>query len=170
MHVYISAYDPAWPGRYRAEANRIRSVLAGELVAIHHIGSTSVPGLKAKPVIDIMPVVRDIRRVDDCHGAMTALGYEAMGEMGIPGRRYFRKGGDHRTHQVHVFEEGSAHVDRHLAFRDYLRQQPELAARYAELKEDLARRFPRDIEAYSAGKNEWIKAVEAEALAWYHSR
>lgn len=90
-----------------------------------------------------------------------------MGEYGIPGRRFFRKGADRRTHHVHVFEEGNPEIDRHLAFRDYLRNHAEVRNAYGALKRQLAQAFPYDIESYIRGKAPFIAAVEQEALAWY---
>src|SRR5579884_2106813 len=148
----------------------LRGVFGDEIVEVHHIGSTSVPGLKAKPVIDLMPVVREIERVDAFNDAMAAQGYEAMGEYGIPGRRYFRKGGEERTHNVHVFQVGDPGVERHLAFRAYLVAHLEVAARYGELKAALARRFPDDIEGYMDGKDTFVKEVERQAVAWYRDQ
>ena len=100
QHITVVPYDPAWPGLYEAEAQAIAGVLGQRLTAIHHIGSTAVPGLAAKPVIDIMPVVRAVTEADECRADFEALGYEYLGEFGIPGRRYLRKGGDERTHQM----------------------------------------------------------------------
>lgn len=97
----------------------------------HHIGSTSVYGLPAKPIIDIMPVVRDIEAVDHSNSAFEQIGYECMGEYGIPGRRYLRKGKVERTHHVHIFEESNAHdIQRHLAVRDYLRAHADMAMEF----------------------------------------
>ena len=103
QHITVVPYDPAWPGLYEAEAQAIAGVLGQRLTAIHHIGSTAVPGLAAKPVIDIMPVVRAVTETDECRADFEALGYEYLGEFGIPERRYLRKGGDERTHQMHIF-------------------------------------------------------------------
>ena len=169
--VEVTDYNPAWPEAFEREAAALRAVFGDLLVAIHHVGSTAVPGLKAKPVIDIMPVVTDIRAVDALNGQMAALGYEAMGEGGLPGRRYFRKGGDVRTHNVHVYEQSNtAAIDRHLAVRDYLRRHPDAAAQYGEVKTALAQRVNHDIEAYMDGKDGFVQALQRMALAWYHSR
>lgn len=167
MKVIVTRYNNQWPKMFENEASKIKKVFGKELNSVHHIGSTSVPGLKAKPIIDIMPVVKDIKLVDNYNSKMEKLGYEPMGEFGISGRRYFRKGGDNRTHQVHVFQFDSDNVERHIAFRDYLRQHPKVAQKYAELKEQLADRFPNDIEAYSEGKNDFIKEIEKKAIKWY---
>lgn len=94
------------------------------------------------------------------------LGYEVMGEFGIPGRRYFRKGGFNRTHHVHAFKTGDANIHRHLAFRDYLNSFPDVRREYAALKEKLALRFSEGIDGYSDGKDAFVKLHEANALAW----
>lgn len=171
MKVEVVPYNPLWQQMFDEEAARIRMVLGKELVDIHHIGSTAVPGLAAKLVIDIMPVVKDLRRVDALNPLFGQLGYECMGEFGIPGRRYFRKGGEHRTHQIHIFQEDNRQdIVRHLAVRDYLRAHPEEADRYAALKQELAARFPADIESYCDGKDAFVRQLQEKALAWYGSR
>lgn len=167
MEVRVVPYDPAWPEQFQREAERLRAVLGENLLQLHHIGSTAVPGLWAKPILDIMPVVRDLREVDRAAPAFQALGYECMGEFGIPGRRYFRKGGDRRTHQVHVFSLASRRdIVRHLAVRDYLRTHPDQAEAYGRLKRALALRYPRDIEGYCDGKDAFVKELERRALIW----
>jgi GrpB-like predicted nucleotidyltransferase (UPF0157 family) len=171
MHVRVVPYNSEWVSMFQQEVRLLQPVFGDELVAIHHIGSTSVPELAAKPIIDIMPVVQHIERVDDCNNAIQALGYEAMGELGIAGRRYFRKGGDDRTHQVHAFQVDDLHnIERHLAFRDYLRTHSDVAAQYAALKVELAQLFPEDILGYMDGKDAFIKAIERAALLWYHEQ
>lgn len=167
--VRIVPYDADWPRLFADEARALAEALGDAVVALHHIGSTSVPGLAAKPILDLLPVVRRIEALDDPEvvGRMQALGYEAKGEFGLPGRRYFRKGRETRTHHVHAYEEGHPGIARHLAFRDYLRAHPEVAREYAELKLELARRFPADQEAYMDGKEAWIQATEARALEWW---
>ena len=134
QHVTVIEYDPAWPLEFEREASRIRGALGENCLEVYHIGSTAVPGLAAKPIIDIMPVVRSLGAVDGSRAALESLGYEYLGEFGIPGRRYMRKGGDERTHQVHVFAQGDAvNITRHLAFRDFLRAHPDVCAEYALL-------------------------------------
>jgi len=167
MKVLVVPYDPAWPKRFEEEARAIRAILGEELTAIHHIGSTSVPGLMAKPILDIMPVVKAIHRVDGYDSAFEALGYQCMGEFGIPGRRYYRKGGENRTHQIHIFQQSDLeNVRRHLAVRDYLRTHPQEAADYGALKRRLALAYPEDIDGYCDGKDAFVKALEQRALAW----
>lgn len=166
--VKIVAYDPAWPEQYRLAANALVQVYGDTLSSIHHIGSTAVPGLAAKPIIDIMPLVHDIEQVDLFDPQMLAIGYEPFGEHGIARRRFFRKQhGDVRTHHVHIFQADDPEVARHLAFPAYLRAHPADAETYAQIKIEMARRFPFDIYGYMAGKNELVKRLEATALAWW---
>ena len=171
QHVVVVDHSPAWETMFEAEARAIRDILGDTCIEVHHIGSTSVPGLAAKPIIDIMPVVTDITLADARRAEFERLGYEYLGEFGIPGRRYLRKGGDERTHQVHVFAQSSTHdIGRHLAVRDYLRAHPQVARQYGELKKALAQAHPYDIEAYCDGKDAFVKAMEADALAWAAGR
>ncbi|MCR8630223.1 GrpB family protein [Paenibacillus radicis (ex Xue et al. 2023)] len=168
MNVVVTEYNDNWRQKFSEESQRIKDIFVDELIDIHHIGSTSVPGLKSKPIIDIMPVVKDIEKIDSFNGRMEELGYECMGELGMNGRRYFRKGGDNRTHQVHVFQgDNKEDITRHLVVRDYLRSHTDEANRYGVLKESLVKQFPRDIEAYMDGKDEFVKELESKALSWY---
>ncbi|NOU96615.1 GrpB family protein [Paenibacillus sp. LMG 31456] len=170
MNVVVTGYNDNWKQMFREEAQKIKNIFGDELIDIHHIGSTSVPGLIAKPVIDIMPVVKDIEKIDSYNEQMIGLDYECMGEFGLKGRRYFRKGGDNRTHQVHVFQvENKEDINRHLAVRDYLRTHSEEAIQYGNLKESLAKQFPNDIEAYMNGKDTFVKELERIALDWYRN-
>ncbi|TCP52573.1 GrpB-like predicted nucleotidyltransferase (UPF0157 family) [Tumebacillus sp. BK434] len=171
MNVVVKEYNDHWRQMFSEEAQKIKDVFGDELLEIHHIGSTSVPGLHAKPIIDIMPVVTDIERVDLYNEQMNGLGYECMGELGMKGRRYFRKGGDDRTHHVHIFQiDNKEDIYRHLAVRDYLRAHVEEAVKYGNLKANLAIKFPKNIEAYMDGKDEFVKELERKALDWYMNR
>jgi len=165
--VEVTPYNEQWVRMYQEEAEKLCRIFGRQLVAIHHIGSTSVPGLDAKPIIDIMPVVHDISLVHEYNQLMRDIGYEPKGENGIPGRRYFQKGGDNRTHHVHVFQVGSPHIERHLAFRDYLRTHPNVAREYGDLKRKLAQEFLNHIESYIQGKESLVKAIEQRALEWH---
>ena len=102
-NIEVVPYSPEWPEMFASEAELIKQALGNNCITIHHIGSTSVPGLSAKPIIDILPVVRDIQEVDKATKAMESLGYEAKGEYGMAFRRYFQKGQNARTHNVHVY-------------------------------------------------------------------
>lgn len=137
---------------------------------ICHIGSTAIPGMSAKPIIDIMIKVHHINCVDRYNEAMAALGYQAMEENCIPQRRFFQKGGDERTHHVHVFPTGSEHIARHIAFKEYMIAHPEEAKAYSRLKEELAKQFPADMESYIKGKDAFVKEKEKKAIAWYKQK
>jgi len=165
--VKVHSYDERWALMFTEEAEKLKLIFKNEIVDIHHIGSTSVQGLKAKPIIDIMPVVKDINIVEEYNMKMQEIGYEPKGENGITGRRYFQKGGDNRSHHVHIYQLGSHEIKRHLAFRDYLRISPDVMKDYGELKEKLAQQFPYDIESYINGKDYLVKDIERKALEWY---
>lgn len=165
--VEVVPHNPDWPRQFQEEAQRIAAVLGNEIVIIHHFGSTSIPGIPAKPVIDILVEVRDIGRIDGYNEAMVQMGYEPKGEFGITGRRFFRKEIEgRRTHHVHIYQVGNPEIERHLNFRDYMRVHPTEAAAYGRLKEQLARQFPEDMESYVAGKTDFVCAVERKAKIW----
>jgi GrpB-like predicted nucleotidyltransferase (UPF0157 family) len=132
-------------------------------VAIEHIGSTSVPDLCAKPIVDILVGLRELELTDEQIAAMTELGYEYLGEYGLTGRLFFRKG-DPRTHNVHVVKHGGEHWERQLVFRDALRSDPEERLRYDAFKRRLAAEG-HSREAYTELKTPFIRAVEARARA-----
>lgn len=171
MIVEVKEHNPKWTCLYLEEAEKIRKILQGELIEIYHIGSTSVKGLKAKPIIDIMPVVKDINSIDQYNSEFIELGYEPMGEFGIPKRRFFKKGKEKRTHHIHIFQiVDRDNIERHLAVRDYLREHPEDAEAYGELKYELAQKFSKEIEAYCDGKDFFVKELEKKALVWYKTK
>ncbi|KOP81192.1 hypothetical protein AMS60_00925 [Bacillus sp. FJAT-21945] len=170
MNIRVVDYNQNWNNEYKKEELSIKTFLQEELVNSFHIGSTSVPGLKAKPIIDILLVVKGISELDTYSEQFENLGYEVMGEFGIVGRRYFRKGGDNRTHQIHAFQyDNIQEIERHLSFRDYLRQNPEISKEYGELKSKLAEKYPTDIDGYGDGKNDFVKKIEKKALEWHWS-
>jgi len=162
--IDIVAYDPAWPAMFQAERRHLRQALGDSACHIHHIGSTAVAGLAAKPIIDILLEVTGLASLDEDQSAMEEIGYECMGEFGIPGRRYFRKGGENRSHHIHAFARGDSNIARHLAFRDYLRKHADVAAEYAQLKMRLARECDNDIGRYCQGKDLYVKRVERLAM------
>ncbi len=168
QHITVLKYDPKWKQDYQDEQKKIEDILKENALVIYHIGSTSVPGLAAKPIIDIMVAVRSLEKVDAAADAFSALGYEFLGEFGIAGRRYLRKGGDERTHQIHIFQADDwNNIGRHLAFRQYLSTHEREREEYAKLKRELAQQFPYDIEGYCDGEEAFVRAVEAQALSCY---
>jgi GrpB-like predicted nucleotidyltransferase (UPF0157 family) len=169
--VQVLPYDPAWAGHFSEEAVLLKAILRQEVVAIHHIGSTSVPGLPAKPIIDILVEVCSIARVDDFNSQMRQEGYDPRGEHGLPGRRYFVKGSpDLHTHHVHMYQQGHPDIPRYLNFRDYLMAHPSEAERYGKLKQALATQFPLDVDAYQSGKAALIAELEEKASRWAEER
>jgi GrpB-like predicted nucleotidyltransferase (UPF0157 family) len=166
--VEVIPHNREWRQAFEFEAKRVTDALGENVVAIHHIGSTAIPSIYAKPIIDLLVEVKDIVKVDEQNSSMKALGYEVMGEFGIPGRRFFRKDnqeGD-RTHHIHTFEVDSDQVERHLAFRDYMIAHPKDAQRYSELKRGLAREFPTNIDEYMNGKDGFIREMDKKAAQW----
>ena len=168
QHITVVEYDPLWGKKYEEESSLVKDNLADNCIAIYHIGSTSVPGLAAKPIIDIMVAVRSLEKVDCVADAFSKIGYEYLGEFGISGRRYLRKGGDERTHQLHIFQmDDWSNIGRHLAFRNYMRTHEKERTEYAKLKIELAQKFPYDIDGYCDGKEDFVRKVEKCALAQY---
>jgi GrpB-like predicted nucleotidyltransferase (UPF0157 family) len=166
--VAVVPHDRNWQSTFEAESQQLLIAFGDNAIAIHHIGSTSISTIYAKPIIDMLVEVKDIAKVDNRNTQIEALGYVAMGEFGIINRRFFRKDNlvGIRTHHLHTFEAGSPQIDRHLAFRDYIISHPEDAQRYSELKQKLAQQNPDDIEKYLDGKDEFIKEIDRKAADW----
>lgn len=158
--VEVVPYNAEWPKMFEAEALLIKGTFGDNCLQVHHIGSTSVMGMKAKPIIDIIPVVRDITKVDKANEAMRQLGYECKGENGMLFRRYFEKGPEVRTHNVHVFEEGNPEIERHIKFRDWMRSHADDRELYGKLKENLAVKYPNEILSYCFGKDHFVAGID----------
>jgi len=170
--VIIVDYDPRWPKFFEEEKANLVRVIGPMMVAIEHVGSTAVPGLAAKPIIDIMVGIQHISDAVWCIQPLKTLGYEYIPdyEKSIPERRYFHKGNVHRseqgsTHHLHMVELGSDFWSRQLLFRDYLRAHPDEAQRYADLKKTLAARFASNREGYTNAKTEFIQEIVAKSRA-----
>jgi NAD-dependent deacetylase len=160
-------YDPSWPQRYAEEAQRVRDALAPDVVELEHMGSTAVPGLAAKPVIDISAGLDRLELSSEQVAAMECLGYEYLGENGLPGRLFFRRDeAARRAHHVHVVEYGGEHWHRHRAVREYLRAHPEEASRYAEEKRRLAATAATHEEFWEL-KQPYMEALFGRAWSWY---
>jgi GrpB-like predicted nucleotidyltransferase (UPF0157 family) len=158
--VEVVDYDPGWPQRYAEERDRIAAALGDAALSIEHVGGTAVPGLPAKPVIDLMVGVPDIERAGQAVAGLINLGYEYIPEFEsqLPDRRYFRRGTP-ETHHVHMVPVSSDFWEEHLLFRDYLRTHPQAAEEYGKLKRGLAGRFRLDRDAYRSGKVPFIDMV-----------
>lgn len=171
--VELADYDPGWSVRAQTEASVLHAALGSALLTVHHVGSTAIPGLRAKPILDLLPVVRSLDEMDFMKKNLEQVGYDWWGEFGLPGRRYATKNEPdtgRRLVQLHCYGAGAPDIDRHLAFRDYLRQRPEIAASYEHEKARCRALHPNDSHAYGACKSAWIEAVEFAALAdWQKS-
>lgn len=166
--VEVVPHNPDWRFLFEIESNEIAIALAKNVIAIHHIGSTSIETIYAKPIIDILVEVSSINKVDQRNSAMEVLGYTCMGEFGIEDRRFFLKDNltGIRTHHVHVFEVNSAQITRHLAFRNYLNTHLEDAQTYSNLKQILAAKYPHDIKEYIEGKDVFIQEIDRKTVEW----
>ena len=168
--IEVVPYDPNWKKKYIEESSKIQDILNNEIVGIFHIGSTAIPGIHAKPVIDILIEVKDIENIDKYNEKLHELGYISKGEFGIEGRRFFLKGPYDRTHHLHIFEKGDPEIIKHLNFRDYMIYHPETAKDYEKLKKDLSLKFRYDNEGYCNGKDEFIKDIDKKVKEWPERR
>jgi len=168
--VEIVPYQKKWKSMFKEEREKLKDVFKDEAIDIHHIGSTAIEHLDAKPIIDLLIVVRDITKVDAYNNEMASLGYGAYGENGIRNRRFFAKGGDKRTHHVHIFENGDSEIRRHLAFRDYLRTHPEKAKEYGQLKRSLSNLYCLNPAEYTKGKSAFIQSIDEKARSFYQEK
>ena len=169
--IEIVDYDPAWAGTFAGISAVVAAALGPLALRIEHVGSTSVPGLGAKPIIDLDVVIGSPRSLPLVVEALRTLGYSHDGDGGIPGREAFRREGvtvpadgsgrAWPAHHLYVCPRDSGELRRHLRFRDYLRGHPDCAARYEALKRDLARRHASDIDAYVAGKSAFVERILA---------
>lgn len=158
--VYVAAYDPSWPAKFEAERAELQECIGPWVVGgIHHVGSTAVPGLLAKPVIDILVGVETLDRSRPCIKKVASLGYLYSPYRGDVMHWFCKPHPARRTHHLHLIPAGSPRYLGELAFRDALRGDPALAGRYAALKHDLAARFPEDREAYTQHKTPFVREV-----------
>jgi GrpB-like predicted nucleotidyltransferase (UPF0157 family) len=156
--VRLAEYDGRWPGLFAAEEQRIRTHCGNVPLRFEHIGGTSIPGMCAKPVLDIAAGRPHGTSVQDCLGAFEQAGYLHRGERGLPGREYFCRG-QPRAYHVHLVDvEGHLWRD-YLAFRDYLRANAEATQQFADVKRELARRFAQDREAYTSAKSSHVQEI-----------
>jgi GrpB-like predicted nucleotidyltransferase (UPF0157 family) len=156
--VIIKPYDERWPLLYDAEAAEIRAALAGIALDMQHVGSTSVPGLSAKPIIDIALGLASLDKAERCKGPLETLGYEYAYWAGIDDDHVFGKGVE-RTHLIHAVEFGGDLWTNYLKFRDALRGSIELSRQYEELKTGLSLRFAKDRAVYTDEKSKFIRRV-----------
>ena len=160
-NIVVLPYDERWARDFEAIASEIRDALGGLALDIVHVGSTAVPGLSAKPIIDIDVVIRDYTSFDAVVSALKVLGYYHEGDLGIAGREAFGyEGKSHlQKHHLYVCPQNSAELKRHIAFRDYLRDHPDAVIAYSRIKAEGAARYPHDIEGYIAHKSPFIEGI-----------
>jgi GrpB-like predicted nucleotidyltransferase (UPF0157 family) len=157
--VRLAAYTPEWAAAFAEERDRILSVLGERLLGIEHVGSTSVPGISAKPIIDIAVAVSALSLADAFVPDMARIGYDDAGDGGIPGQRVFGRGPRIRTHLMHVVVAGGTQWRNYLAFRNAFLSDAELAKEYDSFKRVLAAQFPDDRRSYTGAKGEFIERV-----------
>ena len=172
--IEVVDYDPAWVGAFEEEAAVLNAVFGQRIVEVHHIGSTAVPGLDAKPIIDILVILDTTDDINSFDRAMEDAGYRVRGECldatipGTPGRFYYSKETNGiRSHHVHVCAKGHGDIFDKLAFRDYLRAHSSKAAAYGELKRRIAAQYRFDNIGYMQAKDGFVKSTLIEARRWY---
>jgi GrpB-like predicted nucleotidyltransferase (UPF0157 family) len=167
--VVLSPHRAEWADMAKAEAARLKAALGDNIETVHHVGSTSIPGIMAKAIVDLMPVVHSVAKLDAQEDAVRRLGYKWHGEFGLEGRRFCTfadPATGKRTYQLHFFTADNPNGTRMLTFRDYLRAHPFVAKAYEMEKIRAASTQPNDTTLYNAEKNDWIKRTEADALTW----
>ncbi|UCH43652.1 MAG: GrpB family protein [Dehalococcoidales bacterium] len=164
--ILIVEYNPVWPVLFQEEKDRIQAAVGDRIAAIEHVGSTAVPGLGAKPIIDIMVGINSLEGAGECVDLLDGIGYQYFPEHEeeMPERRYFRKGPpEDRISHLHMVEVGGEFWIRHLLFRNFLRKHPEVADEYYRLKKELASRYAGERRAYTDAKTPFIESVVARA-------
>ena len=158
--VELKPYNPKWKELFKHERELISTTLSDFLVDIQHIGSTAIPAIVSKPIIDIAVAIDDLSNIEQVITLLEEEGYEYRGEQGIPDRHLFVKGGEEsRTHHIHVMDNTSFEWKKHILFRDYLIQHPSEAKQYSKLKKKLASEFEFDRGKYTDGKDEFIQRI-----------
>jgi GrpB-like predicted nucleotidyltransferase (UPF0157 family) len=162
--VRISSYKPAWKKLYKKEEKLLRSVIGEYILDIQHVGSTSIPGAKAKPIIDIVIGLEKLKDGEKCIKPLKKLGYEYYRDTAARGRYFFAKGSEkNRTHYIHMGKLNGRFWKNHILFRDYLRKHKKAVKEYNELKEDLSKKYKDDRDAYTSHKDAFIKGIIKKA-------
>jgi len=165
--IRIVEPDPSWPAAARAEMDLLAAALGPVAVRLDHVGSTAVPGLAAKPIVDLQLSVASLAPLGAYGDPLARLGYRFVPDPEMPDYHFFGKPPERpRTHHLHVCEAGSEHELRHLAVRDFLRAHRDEAARYAKVKRAVAARHPQDRLGYITGKDRYVAGLERRAVRW----
>ncbi len=165
--IEVVDYDSNWQKKFESEKLLLTKAIGVNAIKIEHIGSTSIVGLAAKPIIDILIEVSSLTELDTANEKLEALGYKVKGENGISGRRYFQKGGNQRSHQVHAFQTNDINLLRHLAFKKYLIAHLAIASEYSAIKKDAVSKCENNINVYMTLKNNFIEKHEKLAIDWF---
>jgi GrpB-like predicted nucleotidyltransferase (UPF0157 family) len=165
--IEVIDYDPSWEKVFEIEKELLANALGRNALSIEHIGSTSVKGLVAKPIIDILVEVTCLQALDESNCKVAALAYIVKGENGIAARRYFQKGGNQRTHHVHAFQTGDLNLMRHRAFKEYLIAHSLVSSEYGQIKKEAIYGCDNNINRYMALKNDFIQKHEKIAIKWF---
>lgn len=158
--VELADFDNNWAIEFEKEKKLLEEVLGDKAKEIHHVGSTSIPGLKAKPVIDILVAIDDLNKIEEVENLLKDYDYSNRGHQGVDDRYFFAKGPeDSRTHYIHFVEKNSITYYNLVYFKKYLIEHPEYIKKYCDIKEDLALKYPEERSKYTAGKSEFITSV-----------
>lgn len=164
--IKLVAYSHKWTAEFEQEVTRIKNILSSNLMKAYHIGSTAISGIQAKPVIDILLEVLSLHELDKHTIKLEELGYEAKGDYGIEGRRFFQKGCHVRTHHIHAFETGNPEINRHTLFVAFMNAHPSRVTAYEKLKIELACQYKEEPDQYTQGKSAFIKSIDSDAIEW----
>lgn len=166
--VELAEYNSNWKKEYEKEEKLLKEVLGDRIIEIHHIGSTSIEGLKAKPVIDILVVINSLDEITEIEEMLKPYDYENRGQQGVPDRYFFAKSPeDARSHYIHFVEPNSKTYYNQVYFKKYLIEHPEYIKKYCDLKQELAEKYADERPKYTAGKNEFITSVISLAKEEY---
>jgi len=165
--IKVVDYDANWQVEFNQQKLLLKDAMGANALIIEHIGSTSILGLAAKPIIDILIEVNCLEVLDKHSQLIENLGFVALGENGIAGRRYFQKGENQRTHHIHVFKSADEHLFQHRVFRDYLIAHPVIADEYGVLKKQAARKCNNEALEYMNLKNDFISHHLSLAVGWF---
>jgi GrpB-like predicted nucleotidyltransferase (UPF0157 family) len=168
--VKVVAHHPNWAEHFRKEKELLCKIMGEKVLDIRHVGSTSIRGMPAKPIVDILAAVQTSTDVELFTEDLIIIGYEDKGNGGVLGRRYFVKGGEEkRTHHLNFCEMNSFFWTSHLLFRNYLERHPHAAKQYSVLKRALAEKFPNDRNAYTTGKEKFVRSILNRAMNEPHN-
>lgn len=167
--IMIADYDPRWPEQFELLRLRIAPALAPLAAAIEHVGSTAIPGLAAKPIIDMDVLLHSAADLPEAITRLAILGYQHRGDLGVPGREAFQPPSKDVPHHLYVCPPESHEYIRHITFREHLRANPQDARSYERLKRALAQEYRHDRETYNQAKTEFVEAILRKANATEHS-